>query len=180
MRDGFAAQGKAQPVAGLAPGYAGSQGWSWWWRRHFPATKAVVLASKEQLNAGRRSKQPAPRASKEKSHASRVEPAHTHGAHPLLQRGDGAGAVQHSSPSSTLMRLLFAVTPKRRSLTSPAEDVTSAVIGREGRVWASQGVVSRTAFLRQPLGKHGSWAQTSFLPRSCLQIRLAQPGCYYC
>lgn len=66
------------------------------------------------------------------------------------------------------------------SLTSPAGDVTGAVISRGEGVWAGRGVVRRAAFLRQPLGKHSGRAQSSFLPRSCLQIRLAQPGCYYC
>lgn len=89
--------------------------------------------------------------------------------------------MRHGSPLPALMRLLFAVTRKRCSLTSPVGDVTGAVIGcGEGRVWAGQGVARRMAFLRRPLGKHGGWAQISFLPGSCLQIRLARPGCYYC
>ena len=62
------------------------------------------------MTAGGRSNPCRGPAGKTQSCASRAEPVRTHRAHPLPRQGDRARVVGHGSP--TLMRLLFAVTPK--------------------------------------------------------------------
>lgn len=124
-------------------------------------------ASKGHPNAHRRPKQPLPRAREEDTELSMA------GTEPGARAGLTLPTRDKAAP---------VVTPKECLLPGPAGDVTGTVIsgGEEGRVWAGWGGTRRSAFLRKPLGKHGGEAQTSFLLGSCLQIRLAQPGCCYC
>lgn len=71
------------------------------------------------------------------------------------------------------MKLLFAVTPQV-SHSQPHGDVTAVVISAKGRAWAGRGDVRSLAFLRWPLGKHSSWAWSSFPPGPV--YRPAGPG----
>ena len=140
MSDRFAAQSKVQPVnrtssGGVLGARAGGGGrgdtsqeprrWS------LPARSNSTPAGQNDLHQGR--------AGKTQSHASRAEPAHTHGAHLLLQRG----ACSMAHPHPCWMRLLFTVTPKGAHSPAPQETSPARLSAEEkegcGRAGESQG-----------------------------------------
>lgn len=113
----------------------------------------MVLSSEEELSAGRRTKGPEPRASRENRGTLKWRQPYPR----TLQRGwrDRAGQCSTAHPHPRCMELLFAVTTEV-SDSQPQGDVTTTVISARGRAWASGGDVRSPAFLRWPLGKHGT------------------------
>lgn len=174
-RDGFAAQGTVQPASRTGSGVCWEPGKEVAVEEALPRDQGS--GPRQRGATQRRQEVEALRASRENTEPCFMSGASTYPQSPSSPAArDGAGVAQHDSLSPTLDEAALCSHPKRRSLTSPAGDVTGAVIvGGEGRVWA--GRRSRAALLRWPLGKHSGWART---PGSCLQIRLGQPGCYYC
>lgn len=172
MRDGIAAQDACEQD--WLQQCAESQGRRWQQRRDFP----VVLSSEEELSAGRRSKGPGPRASRED------RDTFTRGARPYPQNpSEGmegqSWAVQHSSPSPMLNEAALCSEPRSLSLPAPRSrhrrgyQCQRKGVGRPGR--CEEPRVPQVAFGQT------QWLGTELLPpRPCLLTCWAWPGCYHC
>lgn len=110
------------------------------------------------------------------------------GGRTMLTLPPGAPEFQGGNPTNSEENAELSITStESRGLHLPSSDgdpngcsptslsLLSAERKEKGVGWP--GATRHAAFLGKPLGKHSRWAPTSFLLGSCLQIRLAQPGC---